>query len=218
MRAALSGVFLLVAWHASAEVYRWVDPEGTVHYSNATPPAGVDATKVDVEAKRLEPTAAPRERISVASADVYRWLDASGTVHYSNKTPPGGVEARKLDIDAGPRAPVTESAECYTARCESDRNEQRLARHEIIAARLAAERAAAKPLAPRGLESRRYAAIRHGMSEAEFLEIAGKPDLLLLDSRTVRTYAYYPTAAHPSTTVVTLVHGRVSEVERLRPF
>jgi hypothetical protein len=168
MRAALTSLFLLVAFHASAEVYRWVDEKGTVHYSNETPPAGVKATKVDIEAE--------------------------------------------------PRAPVTEGAECYTVRCQGERLEQRLVRREQIEARQAAERAAVAPRPPKGLDFRKYVSIHRGMSEGEFIGVAGEPDLLLWDSRALRTYTYYPTPADPFTTTVTLLHGRVSEIERVRKF
>src|SRR5258706_9605792 len=47
---------VLVAGVAQAQVYRWVDEKGTVHYSNTTPPAGVKATTVDIEAKAGAPT------------------------------------------------------------------------------------------------------------------------------------------------------------------
>ena len=153
-----------------------------------------------------------------AYADVYRWVDEKGTVHYSNETPPSGVKATKVDIEAEPRAPVAESAECYTALCQGERLEQRLARREQIEARLAAERAAATPRPPKGLDFRKYVSIRRGMSEGEFVGVAGEPDLLLWDSRAVRTYTYYPTPADPFTTTVTLVNGRVSEIERVRQF
>jgi hypothetical protein len=128
------------------------------------------------------------------------------------------VKATKVDIDAEPRSPVTESPECYTVRCQGERLEQRLARREQIEARLAAERAAVTPRAPKGLDFRKYVAIRRGMSEGEFVGVAGEPDLLLWDSRAVKTYTYYPTPADPFTTSVTLVHGRVSEIERVRRF
>jgi hypothetical protein len=54
------------------------------------------------------------------------------------------------------------------------------------------------------------------MTENELLEIAGEPDLLLWDSRTVKTYTYYPTDTEPYATTVTLLNGRVTEIERLR--
>jgi len=152
------------------------------------------------------------------AADVYRWVDEKGTVHYSNEAPPPGVKSTKVDIEAEPRAPVAESAECYTVLCQGERLEQRLARREQIEARLAAERAAATPRPPKGLDFRKYVSIRRGMSEGEFVGVAGEPDLLLWDSRAVRTYTYYPTPADPFTTTVTLVNGRVSEIERVRKF
>lgn len=152
------------------------------------------------------------------AAEVYRWVDAAGTVHYSNEAPPAGIQASKVNIDAEPRAPVTESAECYTASCQGERLDQRLARREQIEARLAAERAALTPREPKGLDARKYIAIQRGMSEGEFLGVAGEPDLLLWDSRAVRTYTYYPTSTDPFTTTVILVNGRVTEVERVRRF
>jgi len=47
----LAFLLLFVTCSAGAQVYRWVDQYGTVHYSNAEPPPGVKAVKVDIEAK-----------------------------------------------------------------------------------------------------------------------------------------------------------------------
>jgi hypothetical protein len=41
---------------AQAQVYRWVDEKGTVHYSNGTPPPGAKASKLDIEAKAGAPS------------------------------------------------------------------------------------------------------------------------------------------------------------------
>lgn len=153
-----------------------------------------------------------------ASAQVYRWVDEQGTVNFSNENPPPGVKATPVDINALPRAPVAESAECYTARCQGERLEQRLARREQIAARLAAERAEVAPRPAKGLDFRKYVSLYRGMSESELVGIAGEPDLLLWESRALKTYTYYPTTADPFTTSITLVQGRVSEIERVRRF
>src|SRR5262247_3943564 len=123
-----------------------------------------------------------------AAADVFRWVDEKGTVHYSNEAPPKGVKATRVDIETEPRAPVTEGGECYTVRCQGERLEERLARREQIEAREAAERAAVTPRPPKGLDFRKYVAIHRGMSEGEFITIAGEPDLLLWDSGPVKTY------------------------------
>jgi hypothetical protein len=156
--------------------------------------------------------------VPAMAADIYRWVDARGTVHYSNGAPPSGVKATKVDVEAEPRAPVTDNGECYTVRCQGERLEQRLALREQIEARLAAERVAATPRPAKGLDFRKYVAIYRGMSEGEFITVAGEPDLLLWDSGPVKTYTYFPTPGDPFTTTVVLRHGRVNEIERVRKF
>jgi len=157
--------------------------------------------------------------IPAAAADIYRWVDEKGTVHYSNGTPPSGVKASRVDVEAEPRAPVTpDNGECYTARCQGERLEQRLALREQVEARLAAERAAATPRPPKGLDFRKYVSIYRGMSEGEFIGVAGEPDLMVWDASAVRTYTYFPTPADPFITTIMLVNGRVSQIERVRKF
>jgi len=156
--------------------------------------------------------------LPAVAADVYRWVDEKGTVHYSNEAPPKGVKATKVDVEAEPRAPVNEGPECYTVRCQGERLEERLARREQIEAREAAERAAVTPRSPKGLDFRKYVSIHRGMSEGEFITVAGEPDLLLWDSGPVKTYTYFPTPGDPFTTTVVLRSGRVSEIERVRKF
>src|ERR1700682_4699708 len=109
---------------------------------------------------------------------VYRWTDAKGTVHYSNEAPPPGVKATTLNIEAKPGPPSPDTQDCYSVRCQGERMEQRLARREQADARLAAERLAATPPRPHGLDFRKYISIRRGMSEGEFIGIAGSPDLM----------------------------------------
>jgi hypothetical protein len=176
----------------------------------------------------------------LAQAQVYRWVDEKGTVHYSNAPPPAGIKAATVDIDSKPGAAAAESAECYTVRCQGERLEQRLARREETEARFAAERAALAPKPPRGLDFRRYVSIQRGMSAGEVLGIAGDPDLLVDEGLAIsapatvqtgrnqrgaartalalKTFTYLPTSADPFTTIITLVGGRVSEIERIRKF
>ena len=44
-------LLLLAAGCAFGQVYRWIDANGTVHYSNDAPPPGVKAAKLGIEAK-----------------------------------------------------------------------------------------------------------------------------------------------------------------------
>jgi hypothetical protein len=152
-----------------------------------------------------------------ADAQVYRWTDANGTVHYSNAAPPAGVKAVTVDIEAKPGAPSPDTQDCYTVRCQGERMEQRIAARDAADSRAAAERVARTPPQPRGLEFRRYVSIQRGMTLGEMTGVAGAPDLVYRE-RDFMTYSYLPTVADPFTTTITLVRGRVSEIERARKF
>ena len=152
------------------------------------------------------------------AAQVYRWVDEKGTVHYSNAKPPAGLKATVVDPDAKAGPPSPESRECYTVRCQGERMEQRLARREELEARLSAERAAAAPPRPRGLEFRNYISLHRGMSEGELLTIAGAPDLLFSDVFAFKAYTYLPTGPDPFTTTITVIGGRINHIERVRKF
>jgi hypothetical protein len=175
-----------------------------------------------------------------ASAQIYRWVDANGQTHFSNTAPPPGVKATVVDENAKEAPPSPDSAECYTIRCQGERMEERQRKRDSETERMAAERAAAAPKQVRGLEFRRYISIQRGMTEGELLGIAGEPDLkadqgVAISAPTtvqidrsfstaaraglrMMTYTYLPTPADPFTTTITLVGGRVSEIDRVRKF
>jgi hypothetical protein len=157
--------------------------------------------------------------VGAASAEVYRWVDESGRIHYSDSVPP--EHARPTLIGADARGGFVSSLplpyECHSMRCQGERLEQRLARREAADSVDAAARAAATPAQPRGLDFRKYVALREGMSEGELLGVAGEPDLLRRD-HVVDFYTYMPTSADPFTTTVKLVRGRVAEIDRQRKF
>jgi hypothetical protein len=175
-----------------------------------------------------------------ASAQVHRWVDDKGTVHYSDSAPPQGVKSVVLDIDTTPGPAAPDTTECYTVRCQGERMEERIARRDALDSQAKAERIAASPRPVRGLEFRKYISIQRGMTEGELLNIAGEPDLVAHQgdaisapttvqigrrtrgaARTVlsmTSYTYLPTPGDPFTTTITLVGGRVSEIERERKF
>ena len=175
-----------------------------------------------------------------AHAQIYRWTDADGRVNFSNKAPPQGVKSTIVDADARVGPPSVESTECYTIRCQGERMEERERRREADNARATAERAALEPKRARGLEFRKYISISRGMSEGEVLGIAGEPDLkadqgIAISAPTtvqinrnfrtaareglaLKTYTYLPIPGDPYVTTITLVGGRVSEIERVRKF
>jgi len=173
-----------------------------------------------------------------AAPQVYRWIDEQGRVHYSDRHPPAGAQARLLDIETRPAAT---DAGRSTLRGQGERLERRLAeeqRAETVDAE--ALRAQAGPRPVRGLDFRRYISLQRGMSEGEMLAIAGEPDLyadhgvvyalpvtvpvhrtLRLPGQvglTMKSYTWLPTPADPFVTTVTVVGGRVTELERVRRF
>jgi hypothetical protein len=155
---------------------------------------------------------------SSVSAQIYRWVDANGKVTYSNSSPPAGVQAKVIDPNAAAGPPSTESRDCYTLRCQGERMDNRLARREELETRLAAERAAAAPPQPRGLDFRNYISLQRGMSEGELITIAGAPDLVSSDVFADKRYTYLPTPSNPFVTTISLVGGRINHIERVRKF
>ena len=178
--------------------------------------------------------------VGPAAAQIYRWVDQNGRVQYSNLKPPKNVTATVVDPDAREAPPSADSTECYTIRCQGERMEERQRKRDEAEARISGERAVAAAKQPRGLDFRNYLRIQRGITEGELLGIAGEPDLkadqgiaisapttvqLNRNSSTaareglvMKTYTYLPTPADPFTTIVTLVGGRVSEIERVRKF
>ena len=176
----------------------------------------------------------------VAHAQIYRWVDAQGRVNFSNTPPPSGVKAVVVDPDAKTAGPGPESTECYTVRCQGERMEERQRKRQSEDERIAAQRAAVTPKQARGLEFRKFISLQRGMSEGELLGIAGEPDLktdqgiafaapsniavdrnLSVAAQTglrMQTYTYLPTPGDPFTTTITVVGGRVSELDRVRKF
>ncbi len=179
-----------------------------------------------------------------ASAQIYRWVDAQGRVNFSNSAPPQGVQSTVVDANAKEEAPAplpADDQDCHTIRCQGMRMEERQRRRDAEEAKAAAARVAATPRPVRGLEFRKYISLQQGMSEGELLGIAGEPDLMsdqgvaiaapattvpvnrnfsvpAREGLVMKTYTYLPTSADPFTTTITLVGGRISELDRVRKF
>ena len=175
-----------------------------------------------------------------ASAQIYRWTDADGRTNFSNTPPPQGVKSTIVDPNAKEGPPAAESTECHTIRCQGERLEERERKRSTEQAKAQAERAAPEAKRPRGMDFRTYLSVTRGMSEGELLGVAGEPDLkadmgvaiaapatVQVDRRfrtagreglVMKTYTYMPAPGEPYTTTVTLVGGKVSEIERVRKF
>src|SRR5437773_5371749 len=56
MRITAFLLLFVTSLAAQAQVYRWVDQNGTINYSNGVPPSGVKVITVDIEAKAGTPS------------------------------------------------------------------------------------------------------------------------------------------------------------------
>lgn len=143
------------------------------------------------------------------AAEVYKWVDERGITHYGESPPPG--QAAK-PVDVQPRGIV-----------ESDvaPGPQREAEPRRSVEPPPAASAPPAGAAVRGMDFDTFIRLQRGMTEGELLIRAGKPDHETIDAfrhEVVKTYYYFPTAANPYTTVVTLRGGRIVHLERVKKF
>ena len=103
MRALIFLLFFQVSFYVEAQVYRWVDEKGTVHYSGSVPPVGVKHTVIDVEAKAGPPSADTTECYTVRCQGERmeerllrrQEAEARAAAQRSPAPPPRGLEFRK---------------------------------------------------------------------------------------------------------------------------
>ena len=153
----------------------------------------------------------------LSQADVYRWVDENGVVNYSNAVPHENAKASTVGIADARGGFVSSDPLPCSARCQGERYAPQLARREAANAEEYAQRAELAPPPARGLDFRRFVSLREGMSEGELLAIAGAPDLQRRE-RSYDIYTYMPTPADPFVTTITLLRGKVQDLDRVRKF
>ena len=68
----------LSALSASAEIYKWVDEKGQVHYSDEPPPDQTEQARV--------------------ATPIYKWVDKNGKIHYGDDPPADQTEQKLMPI------------------------------------------------------------------------------------------------------------------------
>ena len=101
LRTTVAGLLLAAAPIAMAEVYRWVDEDGVVNYSQLKPEGqkGERATAVDTRASRL-PRSAETETSSEAEADGPKLTEAQQKMLDDLKAKEAEREAQVAEIRA----------------------------------------------------------------------------------------------------------------------
>jgi len=152
-----------------------------------------------------------------ARADVYRWIDENGTVNYSTSVPAEKTNASTISFADAKGGFVSSSPLPCSTRCQGERMQPQFVQRELAAAQEFAQRMELMPPPARGLDFRKFVSLREGMSEGELLAVAGSPDLQRRE-RSYDIYTYMPTPADPFVTTITLLRGRVQDLDRVRKF
>jgi hypothetical protein len=139
------------------------------------------------------------------AAQTYKWVDERGVTTYGEK-PPAGRPAKAVETQPG-------------GTLESGNLQQQ---KDALEAQQRAQAPAARPPATpaaRGMDFDTYIRLQVGMTEGELLLRAGKPDQESVENfhnNIVKSLYYYPTAANPFITTVTLSGGRITNLERTK--
>ena len=125
-RLPLALVLLLLAPAVAAQVYKWTDSHGTVHYSETPPPQGTQYKRIDTNGMEQPASAAPPK--ASAPADAAAQPAAAGTREVPN-TPENRAKLcsslkTNLDLLKGKGAVVLEEGGKSVALDESQRSQQ----------------------------------------------------------------------------------------------
>ena len=190
MRAILLLALLAASAPAAAQIYRWVDASGLVHYSNTAPPKDANATVVDPNSREAAPSPESSECYTIrcqgermeerqrkqAVADAKTAADRAAVAARQTK----GLEFRKyINLQVG----MTEG-ELLLIAGEPDMKTDQGA-------------ALGAPVMVQGSRN---------------LSTSARAGLRMV------SYTYMPTPADPYVTTIMVVGGRISELDRARKF
>lgn len=142
---------------------------------------------------------------SLQAAQTYKWVDERGVTTYGEK-PPANRSAKTVETQP---AGTIESGNLQQKK-DAAESQQR------------PQTPAAQPPAlasARGMEFDTFIRLQVGMNEGELILRAGKPDHESVENfrnNVVKSLYYYPTAANPFITIVTLSGGRITDIERTK--
>jgi hypothetical protein len=139
----------------------------------------------------------------LSASQTYRWVDERGVTNYGEK-PPTGRRAEIVDTQPGG---TLESGPILQPKPRTAEQKTETAG------------APPEPAPVRGMDFNIFIKLEVGMSEGELLLRAGPPDQESVENfrnNVVKSYYYYPTAANPFITLVTLRGGRITNIERTK--
>ena len=183
---------------------------------------------------------------SLVQADVYKWVDHNGIVHYGD-TPPANAKSRSVDLHFADSAPTIDVNSCCVAKEDPLKRAEQPPVYIVFAAEPPVPSPAPRGMdfdvfimlrhgmsegellqraGPPDFEStdgnsvRAIALTRRGrpIDHLQGWRVRGPVIPYGIRNLIVKTFYYYPTFSNPFTTVLTLIGGRITDLQRTRQF
>lgn len=185
--------FLALAPAAIADVYKWVDRNGSVHYGD-TPPANARFRSVDLRFAG-NATAADVTSCCVAKEDPPKSAEQPVYIGFAAE-PPARPAPRGMDFGVFI-----------------------MLRHGMSEGELLQRAGPPDYQSTDGYAVQAISVTRRGRPIDQFHGWRGHGALSYgLSNQIVKTFYYYPTISNPFTTVLTLTGGRITDMQRTRQF
>jgi hypothetical protein len=186
--------FLALAPVAGADVYKWVDRNGSVHYGDR-PPANAESRPLEL---RFAGSATTIDVNSCCAAKVDPLKPAEQPVYvvFAAEPPVRNPAPRGLDFGVFI-----------------------MLRHGMTEGELLQRAGPPDYQSADGNAVQAIAVTRRGRSIDQLNGWRGQGALSYgISNQIVRTFYYYPTISNPFTTVLTLTGGRITDLQRMRQF
>jgi hypothetical protein len=196
MRILLILVALLaLAPAAIADVYKWVDRNGSVHYGD-TPPANARSRSVDLRYARSATTTEVNS-CCVAKEDTPKPAEQPVSIVFAAEPPARNPAPRGMDFGVFI-----------------------MLRHDMSEGELLQRAGPPDYQSTDGNAVQAIAVTRRGRPIDQVHGWPGRRPVLShgFSNQIVETYYYYPTLSNPFTTEITLSGGRITDLQRMRQF
>ena len=186
--------FQALAPAAIADVYKWVDRDGGVHYGD-TPPANTGSRPVDL---RFAGSATTTEAISCCAAKEVPPEPAGQPAYIIFPAEPPARSPASRGMDFGVFI---------------------MLRHGMSEGELLQRAGPPDFQSADGYAVRPIVVTRRGRPIGQLVDWRGQGALSYgVSNQIVKTFYYYPTISNPFTTVLTLTGGRITDLQRTRQF
>jgi len=188
-------VLMMLASLVQADVYKWVDRNGSVHYGD-TPPVNATSRSVDLRYARSATTTEVNS-CCVAKEDPPKPAEQPVYIVFAAEPPARNPAPRGLDFGVFI-----------------------MLRHGMSEGELLQRAGPPDYQSTDGNSVQAIAVTRRGRPIDQVHGWSGRRPVLShgFSNQIVETFYYYPTVSNPFTTVITLTGGRITDLQRTRQF